>query len=75
MQEPKAAARGTAQGCLHGCSGFHNTALDLWGLEHSKEILGGHSEEKTHVNTVMRSSVHCEVSMPQRRTPRVTEEE
>lgn len=75
MQEPMVAARGTAQGCPKGCSGFHSTALDLQGWHTAKRYLLGHSEEKTEVNTAMRSSFHCEVSMPRRRTPRVTEEE
>lgn len=57
-----------------GCSGFHGTALDLGGWHTAKGYLWGHSEEKTEVNMAMRSSFHCEVSMPQRRTPRVTEE-
>lgn len=34
--------------------------------------LRGHAEEKTDVDMATRSLFHCKVSMPQRRTPRVT---
>lgn len=60
MQEPTVAARGTAQGCPEGCSGFHSTALDLGGWHTAKGYLWGHSEEKTDVNMAMRSSFHRE---------------